>query len=87
MRLMEFLEVGKVSNREEEQIQCWCGAVGTFNEMFDDDVYSKTCGGSRWLHCKCGGDFCVCHHHGEVECGGCEDCDVDDGDYDEDYDI
>lgn len=21
-----------------------------------------------------GGDLCVCHHHGEVPCNGCEDC-------------
>lgn len=29
------------------------------------------------LYCICGGDFCVCHNHGEVECDGCEDCEDD----------
>ena len=67
-------------------ITCWCGATGTFEELFDSDVYSDTCGGSGTLHCHCGGDFCVCHHHGEVECDGCRDCDLDEEGFYEDYD-
>jgi hypothetical protein len=27
------------------------------------------------LDCRCGGDLCVCHNHGSVECDGCIDCD------------
>lgn len=43
------------------------------------------CGGTRSLHCYCGGDQCVCGNFGEVECPGCEDCEGDreDGDYDD----
>lgn len=63
-------------------IKCWCGAEGTFEELFDDEVYGQSCGGSGVLHCECGGDQCVCHHHGEVECEGCEDC----GECDDDCD-
>lgn len=66
-----------------EKIRCWCGAVGTFDELFSDEPYEETCGGSGFLYCHCGGDQCVCHHHGqEIECGGCEDCGIDDDDYD-----
>lgn len=72
---------------DDEKITCWCGAVGTHDELFDDEVYSQTCGGGGYLDCMCGGDFCVCHHHGEVECYGCVDCDDDgyDDGYDDDY--
>jgi len=70
---------------DEEQITCWCGATGTASELFDDEVYSQSCGGSGYLDCECGGDICVCHHHGEIECAGCEDCefmfDSDDDEY------
>lgn len=59
---------------DEEIITCWCGAQGTEEELFDDAVFREACGGSGILNCICGGDFCVCHHHGEVECPGCEDC-------------
>jgi len=70
--------------KTEEQITCWCGAVGTYDELFDDSVFDDCCGGLQTLHCECGGDgLCVCHHHGEVECPGCEECegneDYDDG--------
>lgn len=71
---------------DDEKITCWCGAVGTADELFGDDVYSQNCGGSGYLECECGGDFCVCHHHGEVECEGCEDCDDTDYDWCDDYD-
>ena len=57
---------------------CWCGARGTYDELFADDFGSSRCGGSGVLDCKCGGDQCVCHNHGEVECPGCPDCEEDD---------
>lgn len=67
-----------------ETFTCWCGATGTYDELFDDDL-EESCGGSGVLHCFCGGDLCVCHHHGEAECHGCEDCETDDDScYDDD---
>lgn len=63
----------------DETITCWCGAKGTYDELFSDECLDETCGGSRTLHCHCGGHLlCVCHHHGETECRGCRDCDEDD---------
>jgi hypothetical protein len=59
----------------EEIIQCWCGARGTCDELFDEAGLDDSCGGTGCLQCLCGGDLCVCHHHGEMECPGCEDCD------------
>ena len=35
---------------------------------------SETCDGSGYMHCYCGGDFCVCGNQGEVECYGCKNC-------------
>ncbi len=52
--------------------KCWCG---TRNAYFAP--VSGSCAGTGTLYCICGGDFCVCHNHGEVECGGCEDCEFD----------
>lgn len=49
---------------------CWCGVKNPFFSRHLD----QTCGGAGVLHCYCGGDLCVCHNHGEVECDGCEDC-------------
>lgn len=60
----------------EDAFTCWCGESGTFAEMFGDALRSH-CGGSGQLRCLCGGDFCVCHYHGETECPGCEDCEYD----------
>lgn len=57
-------------------INCWCGESGTYEELFDSDL-DATCHGTGSLHCYCGGDFCVCHNHGEVPCEGCEDCEYD----------
>jgi len=54
-------------------IRCWCGAVGTYDEMFLDSG-SDRCGGLGERDCHCGGDLCVCHNHGTIECYGCEDC-------------
>ncbi len=66
--------------REIEIVTCWCGVTGRMDEMFDDEVFSSHCGGTGVLHCECGGDICVCHNHGEVDCPGCADCDIDDND-------
>lgn len=76
---------------EEEPIEidldgpltCWCGATGTYDDLFDDSGLEDSCGGMGTLHCYCGGDLCVCHHHGSAECPGCEDCE---GEPDRDYD-
>lgn len=56
---------------------CWCGEP---NPAYNDDGLRDSCGGTGMLECLCGGDFCVCHNHGEVECDGCEDCNDLDGD-------
>jgi hypothetical protein len=67
--------------------ECWCGVVGEYDELYSDEDLEETCGGTGVLHCFCGGDFCVCHNHGEVPCHGCEDCDdcgEDDDFYDDD---
>ena len=68
----------------DKKITCWCGAEGTFDELFVGEVFNRNCGGTGYVDCKCGGDNCVCHHHGEVECDGCQDCDP--ADADDDYD-
>lgn len=47
----------------------------------DDLDLEDACGGTRWLNCFCGGDFCACGEEG-ADCPGCEDCD-DDGTGDE----
>lgn len=41
--------------------------------MFADEL-EHGCSGTGTVHCWCGGDMCVCHHHGEVPCFGCPDC-------------
>lgn len=58
--------------------ECWCGAKGKYSELCDLRGLEKGCGGSGSLACYCGGDLCVCHHHGEAECPGCSDCREDD---------
>ena len=65
---------------EEEEGPCWCGVE---NPYFSDEIFDRGCGGDGMLYCFCGGDFCVCHWHGETECPGCEDCDY--GEDDDDY--
>ena len=58
---------------DEEIITCWCGEKGTYDELFSDP--DEGCGGTGFVYCHCGGDLCVCHHHGqEIECPGCDDC-------------
>ncbi len=49
---------------------CWCGEETPY---YSDDIDDR-CGGSYDLFCRCGGDQCVCHNHGTVECPGCDDC-------------
>jgi hypothetical protein len=63
------------SDEDGTIITCWCGATGIFDELFSDEPFDEPCGGTRTLYCHCGGDLCVCHHHGQaIECPGCEDC-------------
>jgi hypothetical protein len=64
---------------DDEPIRCWCGALGTYEELFDDSGLDDSCAGTGFVNCLCGGDSCVCHHHGETECAGCEDCDFGEG--------
>jgi hypothetical protein len=52
-----------------ENPPCWCGVKNPYYEPLPHN-----CGGSGIIDCLCGGDFCVCHNHSEVECPGCEDC-------------
>ena len=62
-----------MSRPDDEIITCWCGAKGTYDELFDDP--DEGCGGTGYVYCYCGGDQCVCHHHGqEIECPGCDEC-------------
>ena len=68
---------------DDDVITCWCGATGTCEELFDTACLDRTCGGLGTLNCYCGGDLCVCHHHGSIDCDGCEDCESED-DYDND---
>lgn len=56
-----------------ERVKCWCGEEGEEEDMFADEL-EHGCGGTGTVHCWCGGDMCVCHHHGEAPCFGCPDC-------------
>jgi len=53
---------------DDEEYECWCGARGTYAELCDPDFLDETCGGMGTLNSAC------CHHHGEIECPGCKDC-------------
>lgn len=67
---------------DDEIITCWCGVKGTYDELFSDP--DEGCGGTGYVDCYCGGDQCVCHHHGqEIECPGCDECPEHDDDYDD----
>lgn len=57
----------------EPKLRCWCGVVDPYFAPIRGG-----CGGLGSLDCFCGGDLCVCHNHGEVECFGCDDCESDD---------
>lgn len=60
---------------DSEIIKCWCGAEGTYEQLFDD----SNCAGDG--ECECGGDhLCVCHNHGT--CPGCINCEPSDPDDD-----
>lgn len=64
-----YREVLGVRFEDDGPDVCWCGIKNPYFHPIND-----TCGGSGLLNCHCGGDQCVCHNHGEVECFGCEDC-------------
>lgn len=57
--------------RDDDLMQCWCGAQGAYEDLFNDAFLDRTCGGTESLNCYCGGDLCVCHHHGSTDCPGC----------------
>ena len=72
--------------RNVQLMRCWCGACGTFEELFCQD-FEENCGGGGYIDCHCGGDFCVCHNHGGYDCPGCPDCEEErDYDWQDDYD-
>jgi hypothetical protein len=56
------------------------------SDCCDEDL-EPTCGGTGWLNCFCGGDFCCCELNGGDWCGGCDDCEEygSDGDLDWDF--
>jgi hypothetical protein len=66
---------------ETDVMTCWCGEHGTYAELFNDDHLDSLCGGSGKVECRCGGDVCVCHHHSQASCLGCEDCEIEDPDH------
>jgi len=74
---MKAYEAGQTAL--DEIVKCWCGVEGKASEMFEE-CGDDGCGGTGTLNCHCGGDLCVCHNHGEVECPGCPDCDRGDED-------
>ncbi len=65
--------IGKQRKGEPDNPPCWCGIKNPYYAPLP-----RRCGGSGVLDCHCGGDQCVCHNHGEVECFGCPDCQGDD---------
>lgn len=70
------LDASACSASEDGEIDdypCWCGETRPYYARLP-----SRCGGYGYINCICGGDFCVCHWHGEVECFGCPDCDEDD---------
>lgn len=54
---------------------CWCGEENPYFAT-EDATGARTCDGLGMLDCRCGGDQCACHNHGEVECYGCKDCEA-----------
>lgn len=58
---------------------CWCGTKNAYFALVESE-----CSGTGTVYCYCGGDFCVCHHHGEAECPGCAMCDTDEHEDDDD---
>lgn len=60
-----------VSAEEGFVLPCWCGET---EGWMSTSGLESGCAGTGYLHCFCGGDFCVCHNHGGTECDGCDDC-------------
>jgi hypothetical protein len=56
-------------------VACWCGERRPYFGPLP-----ARCGGFGHSPCLCGGEGCVCHHHGDIECDGCEDCQPGDDD-------
>lgn len=58
--------------------RCWCGDEVDAEEQraltAEQLSYRTGCAGLGFYRCLCGGDFCVCHNHGDIECPGCRDC-------------
>jgi hypothetical protein len=65
------LSVREFRLREQDNPLCWCGVKNPYYAP----IHHECCGGAGYIECFCGGDQCVCHNHGEVECFGCADCD------------
>lgn len=75
------MEVSHTPKESPPNSQCWCGVKNPYYEPLP-----TRCGGYGVIECFCGGDICVCHNHGEVECFGCVDCaGEEDCEYCEDY--
>lgn len=66
---------------------CWCGESGAYEDLCNDDDLGDDCEGHGEFPCYCGGDLCVCHHHGSIPCPGCESCERSDGDEDDYHDF
>ena len=66
-----------------DSARCWCGVRRPY---FSDEPFEEGCGGSGLRLCFCGGDLCVCHWHGEVQCDGCQDCNYGDPDDEWEFD-
>jgi hypothetical protein len=62
---------------DDYETTCWCGESGKVSDLYDDTGLDVSCGGLGSLNCRCGGDQCVCHYHGETDCPGCPDCEND----------
>ncbi len=60
--------------------KCWCGIKNPYFAPV-----SGSCYGTGALDCLCGGDQCVCHNHGEVDCPGCPDCEGSEDDAGDDH--
>lgn len=66
-------------------MKCWCGEPRPYFET-SPALMSSSCAGTGELDCLCGGDQCVCHNHGTVECDGCGACGGYEGQYDDESD-
>ncbi len=52
---------------------------------YEIDDSDDTCGGLGYIECYCGGDNCVCDWNGEIPCGGCDQCEPNYDELQEDY--